>query len=50
MIAYLPMTKAAVKGLDTIQDFMEKEYQDQIKTRLDFRLDWTGLDLNLFKA
>ena len=24
MIAYLPMTKSAVKGLDTIQDFMAK--------------------------
>ena len=24
MIAYLPMTKSAVKGLDTIEDFMEK--------------------------
>ena len=25
MIAYLPMTKSAVRGLDTIQDFCLKE-------------------------
>ena len=30
MIEYLPMTKSAVKGLDTIEHFMEHEYQARI--------------------
>ena len=34
MIAYLPMTKSTVKGLDTIEHFMEHEYQARISAQI----------------
>ena len=30
MIAYLPMTKAAIRGLDTIESFIAEEYEIDI--------------------
>ena len=30
MIAYLPMTKAAIRGLDTIESFIAEEYKIDI--------------------
>ena len=37
MIEYLPMTKSSVKELDTIEHFMEHEYQARISDQI--RLD-----------
>ena len=51
MIAYLPMTKAAVRGLDTIENFVKEEYDIEIDGFFvagGSKRGWVGFEIRIF--